>query len=120
ARRNDFRLAGATAVEVGLHVGLGQFQPWRAAVHHHADAAAVGLAPGGDSEKVAKNVAHARRLRENRREVKSCRRFVRSDELREAQTAGIVFLRRGPAGRDRAASDRYVIGSTESRPTLFE
>ena len=45
-------------------------EPRRAAVHHHADSAAVGFPPGGDAEEVPKGVCHAQSLRENSVPVK--------------------------------------------------
>ena len=64
--RDQFRLAGAAAVEKGLDVGLGEREPRRAAIHHAADRRPVALAPGGDAEQVAEAVvghAEARLLR---------------------------------------------------------
>ena len=51
ARGDDGGLAGPAAVQVRLNVRLGQAQARRAAVNHHAHAAAVGFAPGGDAKK---------------------------------------------------------------------
>src|ERR1035441_9659187 len=53
ARRDDLALAGTAAVQIDLDVGFGQRDARRAAVDDHADAASVGLAPGGDLEERA-------------------------------------------------------------------
>ena len=62
ARRDDLALTGTTAGEINLDVGFGQRDARRAAVNDHADAASVGLAPGGDLKEMAKGVRHEKSL----------------------------------------------------------
>ena len=69
ARRDDAGLARTAPVKVGLDVLFRQRQPGRTPVHHHAHAAAVGFAPGGDAEKLAETVRHGRRVRKKGRGV---------------------------------------------------
>lgn len=60
----DGGLAWAPAVEVRLDIGFGERQSGGATVDDHADAAAMGFAPGGDAEEVAEGIAHGGRLPE--------------------------------------------------------
>ena len=54
-------LAGSSTVEVVLEVVLGEGEPGRAAVDHHADAGAVALTPGAEAEDGSEGAAHGGR-----------------------------------------------------------
>src|SRR5262249_24013686 len=53
-----FAWTRATTIELPLNFGFGNFDPRRATINHHADAAAMGLAECGDAEQLAKCVGH--------------------------------------------------------------
>jgi len=65
AGRDDLRLAGPAAIQLGLNVRLAQFEPGRASIYHHSHASAVGFTPGSDAEKAAETVCHALKMGEN-------------------------------------------------------
>ena len=56
-------LARSTAIEIGLDVGFREFDARWTTVDDDTDATAVGFAPGGDAEEVAKRITHRERLR---------------------------------------------------------
>jgi hypothetical protein len=56
----QFALTRATTIQLSLNFRFGNFDAWRAAIDHHTDAAAMGLAKCGDTEQLAKCVAHER------------------------------------------------------------
>ena len=58
ARRGERALAGPAPIEVALDLARVDREPRRAAVDHHAHAAAVALAEGRDLEEVSEAAAH--------------------------------------------------------------
>ena len=54
--RDEFRLAGAAAVEIGLDVGFGERDARRAAIDHAAERRPVAFAEGRDAEQMAEAV----------------------------------------------------------------
>ena len=58
ARRREHALTGAPAVEIGLDLGHVEGKPRRTALHHDADAPAMGFAEGRDAEGLAEDAAH--------------------------------------------------------------
>ena len=58
ARGDDLALPGTAAIEIDLDVGLNDGDARGAAIDDNADAAAMGLAPGGDLKEMAKGVRH--------------------------------------------------------------
>ena len=58
ARRRERALAGPAPIEIALDLLAREREPRRAAVDHHADAAAVALAEGGDLELTSEAAAH--------------------------------------------------------------
>ena len=87
ARGDDVALAGAAAVEIALDVGLGEREARRDAVDDHADAAAVGFAPGGDAEGVAELRGHGARSVRGR--VPGVRRKVRAGVCGQQKTRAV-------------------------------
>jgi hypothetical protein len=56
----QFALTWTTTIQFSLNFRFGNFDAWRTAVDHHADAASMGLPKCGDAKQLAKCVAHAR------------------------------------------------------------
>src|SRR5436305_8044332 len=54
----EFALTGATTIQLSLNFGFGNFDAWRATVDHYADTTAMGFAERGNTEQLAKRVAH--------------------------------------------------------------
>ena len=48
--RGQWTLTRTTTVQLCLHIGSFQRQPWRTSVHHHAHTTAVGFTKGGNPE----------------------------------------------------------------------
>jgi hypothetical protein len=59
ARRDDFRLAGPTAIKFGLNIRFSQCQTWWATIYNDAYAAAVRFTPRGDAKEMTERIAHA-------------------------------------------------------------
>jgi two-component system cell cycle sensor histidine kinase/response regulator CckA len=56
-----FGLAGTSAVQIGLDIGLGKPDTRWTAIDDDANSAAMGFSPGGDAKELAERVSHGRK-----------------------------------------------------------